>query len=212
MTCHLNAGNISLMKRLPFLFLVLILLPSFLMAKTAEDDRRIEEEKRENLRPTETEIFQEEQPSPEPTESIEIDYFKELLSKRVALNSDACKVLVILMGVEEYTKELDSQITFLRERGIIPERIATGFDSSQPLRKGLAAYMFCQALDIRGGIWMRLFGVNQRYAFRELVFEGIMSPGDVNDIMSGDELILTLTEAVEYMTANTTDKHSKGNP
>lgn len=185
------------MKKLTLLFLVFVFLPCFLDAKTVEDDRRIEEEKREDFLSTEVEISREKQPLAEPAEFIDLDYFRELFSKRVALNSDACKALVILMGSEGY---------------IIPKEIAAEFALSQPLHKGLAAYMFCRALKIKGGIWLRLLGMNQRYALKELVFEGIMSAGSVNDIMSGKELILTFTRAVDYITTKTTNSRNKTKP
>ena len=198
----LKQGNISLMRKLTLLFLVIILLPTFAMAKTAEDDRRIEEEKRKSLSPTEIEIPQEKQPSPRQSADIDLDYFRELLLKKTAINSDACQVIVRLMGVEDYVPDSSSQFALLKERNIIPEKLATGFDLSQPLRKGLTAYMFCQALEVKGGVWIRLFGMSQRYALKELIFEEIMSPGSVNDHMSGKELILTLTRAIEYITQN----------
>ena len=194
-------GNISLMKKIILLFLVFIFLPTPLNAKSVEDDRRIEEEKRESLRQTETNIFPERQFRPENDEPIEFDYFRELISRKIALNSDACKVIAILIGLEEHTKDFSSQITLLKDRDIIPQKIAMDFEPSQPLTKGVAAYMFCRALKIKGGIWLRLLGMSQRYSLKELVFEGIMFPGSVNDIMSGKELILVFTRAVEYATA-----------
>jgi hypothetical protein len=189
------------MKKLILIFLAFIFLPSFLNAKTAEDDRRIEQEKREILRPTEIDILPERQPRPEGVEHIELDYFRELISRKIALNSDACRVVVKLMELEDQTKDFSSQVSLLKDRDIIPRKIAADFDLSRPLNKGVAAYMFCRALKIKGGVWLRLLGMNQRYALKELVFEGIMSPGSVNDIISGRELILVFTRAVEYMTA-----------
>ena len=188
------------MKKAIFLFLFFIFLPSFLTAQKPEDERRIEEEKRQSLRSTEAERYKGEQPSPELAKSIELGYFRELVSKRIAFNSDACKALVILLGVEDYAKDFDSQIAFLKKRDIIPKKIETGLNPNEPLRKGLAAYMFCQALGIKGGFWMRLFGSSQRYALKELVYEGILLPGAVNDIVSGKELVLILTKSADYIT------------
>jgi len=59
--------------------------------------------------------------------------------------------------------------------------------------------MFAQAMGIKGGIVLRTFGLSQRYAFKELVYQGIMFPGNVHDVMSGRELIWTLTQAADYM-------------
>jgi hypothetical protein len=188
------------MKKIGLLLLLLVLTPFLLMAQTAEDKRRIEEEKRESLRPSEVRILWEEREKSYPELTpIKRDYFAELLSKRVAFFSDACRVLTVLMGVENQYKDFDSQIAFFKERNIIPRRIALECNPAEPLCKGLTAYMFCEALGIKGGLWLRLFGMNQRYALRELVFEGIMSPGNINDIVSGKELIFILTQAANYL-------------
>jgi len=188
------------MRKLIFLFIFCLFLPSPTIAQTARDERWIEEEKRESLRATETEILEEEHKKIPPTDLIGLSYFEDLLSRRVASCSDALKTIIILLGVEDQYKEPESQISFLNEKNIIPKGIVKDFNPSQPLRKGLAAYMFCKVLKIKGGFWMRIFGLNQRYALKELVYEGIIFPGTVKDIVSGRELILILTKSAEYLT------------
>lgn len=198
MTYSINETIIALMKKVLSLCLFLIFFSSLLMAQTSEEERRIEEEKRQSLHSTEERIFEKRELGFRPTDSTELGYFRELLSRRVIFHYDACRALVILMGVENQYKDLNAQIAFLKEKNIIPRKTASEFDPNEPLRKGLAAYMFCRALEIKGGLWLRLFDKSQRYALRELVFEGIMSPGNVNDIVSGKELILILTTAANY--------------
>ncbi len=61
--------------------------------------------------------------------------------------------------------------------------------------------MFARALDIKGGIWFRLFTTSQRYALKELIFQEIMYMGNINDIVSGKELILIFTKAADYVAA-----------
>jgi hypothetical protein len=199
------------MHKTILLFLIFIILPGFSEAGTAEDQRRIEEEKRQYLRPTEVEIFPEQQPEPGDAQPIELTYFKELLSRKVALNSDVCKVITILLGMENDVPEFSSQVASLKQRNIIPSKITAELSPNQPLSKGLAAYMFCQALNIKGGLLLRLFGMNQRYALKELVFQRIMSPGRVKDTVSGKELIVIFTRAIEYMTKDTDNIQSKDN-
>lgn len=186
------------MKRVLWLCLYLVLLPSLLIAQSLEEKRRIEEEKREDLRPSEVQI-PEDKKKPPMVSPIDLAYFIELMPKKVTFRYDACKVLVILMGVEEQYIDLDSQIAFIKEKNLLPQEYNLEFDFMQPLRKGLVSYMFCKALKIKGGLCLRLFGVNERYALKELVFEGIMFPGNVQDIVSGEELVSVLMLATSYM-------------
>jgi hypothetical protein len=113
--------------------------------------------------------------------------------------------------MENDVPEFSSQVASLKQRNIIPSKITAELSPNQPLSKGLAAYMFCQALNIKGGLLLRLFGMNQRYALKELVFQRIMSPGRVKDTVSGKELIVIFTRAIEYMTKDTDNIQSKDN-
>lgn len=186
------------MKKI-FIFLICIIgLPSLLSAETQEEKRRVEEEKREVLRPSEAHIT-EAKPAPQPLAPIDLIYFTELMPKRIAYRYDACKALVVLMGVEDEYIDLDSQVAFLREKNLLPKRLESEFDPMQPLRRGLTAYMLCKALNIKGGITLSIFGVSERYALNELAFQGIMSSGNANDIVSGDELVLATMQAADYL-------------
>jgi hypothetical protein len=173
---------------------------SVALAQTTPQDRRVEQEKRDSLRTSEELKYEKKEPNPQPNQTIEIDYFRELLEKRNALFSDACKTVSILTGIIGQYPDFNSQLSFLKENNIIPNKVAYDLVPNQPLRKGLAAHIYCKALKIKGGLWMRLFGVNQRYAFKELVYMGMMLPGHEKDIVTGKELILLLTEAANYIT------------
>ena len=64
--------------------------------------------------------------------------------------------------------------------------------------KILCTYMFSKAFDIKRGVILSLFGMSERYALKELVYQGMMSPGNVKDIVSGEELISILTQTGDY--------------
>lgn len=187
------------MKRTLILCLYFALFPSLLLSQTQDEKRRVEQEKRESLEATEVQIPTKEETALGLTSPLDTAYFIELLPRRITFRYDVCKVFVILMGVGEQYIDLDSQVTFLKEKNLLPKYFESEFDVMQPLRKGLIAYMFCNALKIKGGGFLRLFGRNERYALKELVFEGLMSPGNVNDIVSGEELISVFMQASAYM-------------
>lgn len=185
------------MKKLFILWISLSIFPSSLAAQNQEQMRRIEEGKRESLRPSEGLDVEERRGATAPIDPNDLLYFIELIPRRIAFRYDASKALVILMGVEKRYIDLDSQITFLEEKNLIPKGFE--FDPKRPLRKGLTAYMFCKALEIRGGLILRLFGMNERYALKELVHQRIISPGNVKDIVSGEELVSILTNAGNHI-------------
>lgn len=198
------------MKKALLLFVLPIFLPAFLSAGSVKDEKRIEEDTRTSLRPTETQPSLDIRTIPEPP-SLELKYFQELFSQKIVTRKETIRAFLILLGKEKEVPDFDSQIAFLKEKGILPQKIADEFSPDEPLRKGLAAYMFCQALGIKGGLWLRLFGMNQRYALRELAFEGIMPRGNTDDLLSGKEFVLILTGAAEFLAEKTrTQKNRRG--
>lgn len=174
-----------------------------------QQDRRIEEEKRDELSPTLTSPSAPVTPAPltKPPvpQPLKEFYFISLLPKRVTFGYDAAKAIVILMGVDEEYIDLSSQVGYLRNSRFLPRRFQRTFDPMQPLRKGVLAYLLYRALEIRGGVALHLFGPTQRYALKELVFRGIMSPGHTNDLVSGQELVQAMSQAADYKL-----RHSRG--
>ena len=174
-------------------------------AETREQDRRIEEEKRESLAPTVTPTPTSPVPSPKAAAAdvkppaplpIAALYFAMAAQKRIIYNYDAAKAMVILMQVDEERISLDAQLAYLRERGLIPRRAT--FDPASPLRRGMLAFMLQQALGVRGGIALHLLGPTPRYALKELSFQGVMSPGLSGDLISGEEFVQAMNAAVQY--------------
>lgn len=174
-------------------------------AETREQDRRVEEEKREALAPTvsptptspvippKTSEADVKPPAPLPIAAL---YFAMAAQKRIVYNYDAAKAMVILMQVDEEYIALDAQVGYLREQGLIPRRAA--FDPALPLRRGLLAYMVRQALGVPGGVALHLFGPSQRYALKELSVQGLISPGLTRDLISGEEFVQVMNQAVQY--------------
>jgi len=188
-------------KCLPLLTLF-FLFPAYLLsaAPNPQDDRRIEEQKREELKPTEVHYQAKKQTKKSPPLSDEdITYLSALGFKKVTYGYDLCKTLVILLKVENKYVGLDAQVAFLKEQKLLPKKIEDTFDPVQPLRRGIAAYALRKVLHVKGGIFLRIFNESQRYALKELTYEGIMSSGHINEIISGDELSSAITRAVNHL-------------
>jgi len=163
-----------------------------------QEDRRQEEEKRDSLQTTEVQIspFQEKPFSRQ--DSSQLLFLNELYFKKAARFSDALKVTTMLLRIYDPERDFVFNLATLREKGIISKSISeTAADAL--LDKGTAAYMFCQALGIKGGLWMRLFGQSRRYCLRELVFENIMQASGIHELTSGAELVDMFTRAVDFL-------------
>jgi hypothetical protein len=192
------------------------LLTSFLLllwgnpafATTSQIDRRIEEVKRAELSqsvevpirihrtaPPKTPSDLPSAPAPRPMKEL---YFNQLGQKRIAFRYDAAKAVTLLMNVDQKYIDLDAQTAYLRELKLLPAKYDGSFDPMQPLRKGVLAFMFYRLLELRGGVVLMLFGPSERYALKELAFQGFLAPGHVDDLVSGEELVYLLTRATEH--------------
>ena len=193
------------MKKTTLLLLLILVLSSPLYAQIIEKERRVEEDKRLSLEPakphvSEKRIYREEPASaPGGDRDIDRQYFNSLLARKVARDGDLLKTLSILMGVDEKYPDFTSMLEFIDSEEFLPPGYADRLILNEPLRKGVLAYAYCRALDIKGGVWLNIFGTNQRYAVKELSFMGIMDYGLTGDIVSGEELISILIRAAEYM-------------
>lgn len=183
---------------------ILILLFVFIFTATlsysASDNKkiqRVEETKRTELRKSEKDLSSQD-PSPRKAEIID-GYLQELLSQDTVTIRDAIKTLILLLRIDDRYPDFSSQVFFFESKHIFPKEIGTNYDA--PLTKGIAAFMYCRALEIKGGIFLRVFGPAQRYALREMVYQGIMVEGTVNDLMSGRELVYSLGQGVKYIQA-----------
>ncbi len=186
------------------LILSLVLSP-LLFAETRKESRRIEEEKRKSLTHTEIPMAGGKTQEPQSTGTKQLSYFDKLISKKIASIYDGCIAVSILTGIDKKYKDIDSQINFLKQNGILPEEIAVKTKGNQPLNKGLTAYMFCKALNLKGGLLSRIFGLNERYAVKEMVFQDMMNYATANDLISGRELVLIMISAADYLTKNAKD-------
>ncbi|MGE5279827.1 MAG: hypothetical protein ACM3L6_03675 [Deltaproteobacteria bacterium] len=166
------------MKKAVYYALIGVWVSSLAFAQSAQESRGIEEENRDLLDYTQVHI-----PSavsvPLPgSASPEMAYLDALYARPVARVADGERVAALLKGAKW-------------------DEAASGGDA--PLRKGEAALLFCRALGIRGGIGRRLFPKSERYALRELVYEGIMSAEGPEEVVAGRELVGMFVAAVDFM-------------
>lgn len=127
----------------------------------------------------------------------ETSYFRELADRKATFLSDGFYSVCLLLGVADKYNNFESQKNFLKEKGMLPAKL-TDLRPEAPLRKGVAAYMFCRALEIKGGALMRVFGASERYALRELVFSELMKEGHPRELVSGKELLSILLRTSDY--------------
>ncbi len=128
----------------------------------------------------------------------EVSFFRMLAAKPNATMEDAIKA-VYMLNVGESASE---KMTFAEIRDImLQKKLIKKSHAKDPDRlanRGQVAYMVCKALGIRGGLTMRIFGISERYGFRECTYLGLIPGGSQWDKVSGSELVGILAHAADY--------------
>lgn len=133
-------------------------------------------------------------------------YFRELVNKGNATVYDGYRVIAILLSGQDnpdatYT-ELQSALAGLKT---IPTDWKSKKESDFLTRSELA-YILFTSLEMKGGLTTRIFGVSERYAFRECVDKKLIVEGYADQLLSGEELISILAEAEKYQQKHLPDR------
>lgn len=181
--------------------LIMSLLPAWaqdpLSQKTVQ--KRFEEENRVSLQPTEA-VADAPKPADKivlPLQSVNKKYLQRLLKQANARKIDAIYLAVVLLNKQKELTNGPAQFAYLKDNGFLP-KTETGDNLNAYIQKGELSCLLCKVLKIKGGIHLRLFGVSERYALAELIYEGIMMPGNWKDIVTGKELVFSFVQSTDY--------------
>jgi hypothetical protein len=87
----------------------------------------------------------------------------------------------------------------LKEKRLVGSGFSGG--AAEPVRRGTLAVALSQALSIKGGLSMRLFGPHDRYAVREMEYAGLYPPSSPQQTFSGPEFLGIIGRAEDYQRA-----------
>jgi len=126
-------------------------------------------------------------------------FFAELAFKDVASAADAARAMVILVSEgRNHGGDLEADRAYLREKGILPDGWLDRAAAADPLEKAHLAVLVCRALDIKGGLFMRLLGPTPRLALRECVYLELMVGGSEYGHVQGGELAGVIDRADRF--------------
>ncbi|MBF0252747.1 MAG: hypothetical protein HQL29_02930 [Candidatus Omnitrophica bacterium] len=170
--------------------------------QTTNQDRRVEENIRTELGKHEEKEKKQIEITPKKDVLEQVDYFENLINRRTTQIYDGLNILATLLGLNKGAGTQEEILVRFKEKGIIDQDAEFSDWLNEPLRKGEAAVFVSRALNIKGGIMMRILPDSERYALRELVYENIMIDGNIRDILTGRELVYVFMQAADYIEKN----------
>ncbi len=124
------------------------------------------------------------------TQSI---FFRRLIRKNSVTKEDVCRAVAIFKKQPESLGTFDQLVTMLKQTWIIPEEWL--FERDDPAERGFACYLFIRALELKGGLSIRLFGLSGRSAYREAVDLGLTQAVGHRSRVTGGELMTILQKS-----------------
>ena len=152
-------------------------------------------------------LLAQDKPAAPPPKENRTAYLRRIFEKDRASYGDACRAILSVIKGEHTDADFAANVGELTGRKVVSPD--WGLQESSLLTKGTLAYMVCQALDIQGGVTMRLFGINRRYALRECVHRRLIERGTVDEYVTGRELIDVVTNAMIHQQQGHTDSQYK---
>lgn len=125
-----------------------------------------------------------------------VDFWHQLPSRAAVTNGEAMHALLLFADSRDPHETYDERIADLLSRGWLAE----GFDEPADLamQRGTLAKGLAGAMDIGGGVMMRLTDRSPRYSTRELLFLGIFPPGTSQQVLNGYQFIGVISKAQDY--------------
>jgi len=153
-------------------------------------------------------LLAQEKPAPAPAgKEGRTAYLRRIFEKDRATYGDACRAVLSMLKDEHTDADFGAVSGDLSGRGIVSAD--WGLQEGSLLTKGTLAYMLVQALEIKGGLTMRIFGVNRRYALRECQHRRLIVGGVTDEYITGRELIDVITNATVHREQGNADSQFK---
>lgn len=141
------------------------------------------------------------EPPVDPHTLDETQYVHYLASVPLVTYEEGCRALVILMEGKDRFSSHEEREAFLRSAGVVRE--SWKLSPEKTLDTGTLAFMLAAACDVPPTVDTILLGSwglgDRRYALRQMVDEGLLSPAPDYKPVAGGDLVMALAHAEDYM-------------
>lgn len=134
----------------------------------------------------------------EPEEQME--FWHTLAESKLVSNDEAFHAVLLAMEGSDAAGDYAARVVAMKERGLLDD----GFDepADRAVTRGTLARAFAEALDIKGGVVMRIVGPHPRYALREMIHLALFPPNSsTGQTLSGRDFSAIIGRIDDYQQA-----------
>lgn len=132
----------------------------------------------------------------------QLEFWHTLATRPVTSNDEAFHGLLLYTDGQDPAKDYGGRVQTLKGRKMLPGNFDRSADEA--VQRGPLAVAICRALEIKGGVMLRLTGA-QRYAVRELQFLDLYPPSGPHQTFSGSEYLGIIGRMEDYQRGNAAD-------
>jgi hypothetical protein len=127
----------------------------------------------------------------------QLEFWHVLTERQLTSHDEAFHGLLLFIDGEDPANDYAGRVELLQQRGLLPQ----SFDGEvhEAITRGTLAVALCNALDIKGGVVMRMIGNRPRYAVRELEYLNIYPPSSEQQTIRGNEFVFVIGRAEDYL-------------
>ncbi|MEM1423866.1 MAG: hypothetical protein AAGH64_07665 [Planctomycetota bacterium] len=138
----------------------------------------------------------------------QLDFWHELPGRSAITNDEGVHGVILLVEGVDTTGSWENRLAYLDERGWLPDELRDD-DPNVAMRRGVFASVLARALDIDGGVMFELTDASPRYAYRELVYQGLMPAGSDQMALDGVDFLGVISKSEDRRRAERADAEAE---
>ena len=131
----------------------------------------------------------------------QLDFWHEMPGRSAITNNEGVHGVILLIEGTDTTGSWENRLAYLDERGWLPETLRDD-RPDVAMRRGVLASVLARALSIEGGVMYELTGASPRYAYRELVYQGLMPSGSDQMVLDGVDFLGVISKSEDRRQAS----------
>lgn len=132
----------------------------------------------------------------------QFEFWNKLSERPLTCNDEAFHGLLLYLYDRDPAESYADRVRLLKSKKMLPADFNR--PAEEAVSRGVLAMAVAEALHIRGGLLMSVFGNNPRYALLELQDNGLFPPSSENQTFSGTEFAGIIGKVEDYQNGDTT--------
>ena len=130
--------------------------------------------------------------------TAQLDFWHELNGRSAITNNEGVHGVILMTQGTDETGSWEARLDFLDERGWLPDSLRDESPDTA-MQRGTLAAILVRAMNIDGGVMMRLTDKAPRYAYREMVYLGLMPEGSEQMVLDGLDYLGVISESEDFL-------------